>query len=79
MTSACLGNMPCTGSMSSTNAGSNDSIPSTGMALAMDSSMSSALGMDPIRDFARLRTLSVNCSSRHGVAQTTGTFPPYVR
>ena len=39
-------------------------------ALAMDSSMSSALGMEPISDFARWRIWSVNCSSRHGVAHT---------
>ena len=79
ITNARLGSMPCTGSISSTNAGSNDSMPSTGMALAMDSSMSSAFGMEPIRDFARTRTFSVSCSSRHGVAQTIGMSLPYVR
>ena len=66
---ACLGSMEPTGPRWSTSAGIRDSMPSTGMALAMDSSMSSALGIEPTKALARVRTASVSCSSRHAVAQ----------
>ena len=69
MTTAWFGNMPVIDSMSSTRAGSRDSMPSTGMAFAIDSSMSSALGIRPIRLRARSRIASVSCTSRQGVAQ----------
>ncbi len=68
--------MPRTGSMSSIRAGSNDSIPSTGMALAIDSSISSAFGIEPINDFARALTSSVSWSSRQGVAHTMSKSSP---
>ena len=69
ITTARLSSMPVTGSMSSTSAGIRDSMPSTGIALAIDSSISSAFGIWPISRRARPRIASVSCSSRQAVAQ----------
>ena len=76
MMTACLSSMPVTGSMSSMSAGIRDSMPSMGIAFAMDSSMSSAFGICPMSRFARSRTASVSCSSRQGVAQIVRTPSP---
>ncbi len=71
MTSACSGSMPCTGSISSTSAAAAIPCLPPGMALAMDPSMSSALGMEPISDFARWRILVGQSAVHwHGVAHT---------
>ena len=76
---ASRGNSEYTGIMSSISAGISDSIPSTGTPRAIDSSMSSALGIEPASASALRRTLSVSCSSRQAGAHIWCIFSPNVR